>query len=182
MDIMRAYPLALWRTRAVRRHLRDYGWEDEDLRQYVALGLAEAAPMVRDEYSPPQQDHFLATRAHGFVCRLAEARRAQKREALLTVLDEGLDVESDDGTPEEWLLAREVIRLSGRPVDATSRNRLREHRLRAGMTLAEASSATGLTVSAISRHENGSRSVSRANLSAYADAYGVDVGDVYGAG
>ena len=53
----------------------------------------------------------------------------------------------------------------------TQKNRLRELRDRSRLTLQEVSILTGFTVPAISRHENGSRSLSAEAMAKYAALY-----------
>ena len=57
--------------------------------------------------------------------------------------------------------------------DGASKNRLRELRDRSRLTQQEVSILTGYTVTAISRHENGSRSLSEEAIAKYAALYKV---------
>lgn len=57
--------------------------------------------------------------------------------------------------------------------DGAPKNRLRELRDRSRLTQQEVSTLTGYTVTAISRHENGSRSLSEEAVDKYARLYKV---------
>ena len=57
--------------------------------------------------------------------------------------------------------------------DGAPKNRLRELRDRSRLTQQEVSTLTGYTVTAISRHENGSRSLSEEAIAKYAALYKV---------
>lgn len=57
--------------------------------------------------------------------------------------------------------------------DKATKNRLRELRDRSRLTQQEVSTLTGYTVTAISRHENGSRSLSEEAIAKYAALYKV---------
>jgi transcriptional regulator with XRE-family HTH domain len=57
--------------------------------------------------------------------------------------------------------------------DGAMKNRLRELRDRSRLTQQEVSTLTGYTITAISRHENGSRSLSEEAIAKYAALYKV---------
>lgn len=57
--------------------------------------------------------------------------------------------------------------------EGATKNRLRELRDRSRLTQQEVSTLTGYTVTAISRHENGSRSLSEEAIAKYAALYKV---------
>jgi len=57
--------------------------------------------------------------------------------------------------------------------DGAIKNRLRELRDRSRLTMQEVSVLTGFSVAAISRHENGSRSLSEEAIAKYAALYKV---------
>lgn len=57
--------------------------------------------------------------------------------------------------------------------DGAPKNRLRELRDRSRLTMQEVSTLTGFSVAAISRHENGSRSLSDDAIDKYAKLYKV---------
>ena len=57
--------------------------------------------------------------------------------------------------------------------DGAPRNRLRELRDRSRLTMQEVATLTGFSVAAISRHENGSRSLSEDAVDRYARLYKV---------
>lgn len=57
--------------------------------------------------------------------------------------------------------------------NSASPNRLRELRDRSRLTLQEVSLLTGYTISAVSRHENGGRSLSEEAIVKYANLYKV---------
>lgn len=61
----------------------------------------------------------------------------------------------------------------------TKKNRLRELRDRSRLTLQEVSILTGFTVPAISRHENGSRSLSAEAMAKYAALYKVQTHELF---
>ena len=61
----------------------------------------------------------------------------------------------------------------------TQKNRLREFRDRSRLTLQEVSTLTGFTVPAISRHENGSRSLSAEATAKYAALYKVQTHELF---
>lgn len=63
--------------------------------------------------------------------------------------------------------------------DGAPRNRLRELRDRSRLTLQEVSTLTGFSVAAISRHENGSRSLSEEAVLRYAALYKVHSYEVF---
>lgn len=59
------------------------------------------------------------------------------------------------------------------------KNRLRELRDRSRLTLEEVSLVTGISPTAISRHENGSRSLSEENILKYAALYKVNTHELF---
>lgn len=59
------------------------------------------------------------------------------------------------------------------------KNRLRELRDRSRLTLEEVSLITGISPAAISRHENGSRGLSEANILKYAALYKVNTHELF---
>lgn len=59
------------------------------------------------------------------------------------------------------------------------RNRLRELRDRSRLTQEEVSAVTGISVAAISRHENGSRGLSREAVEKYASLYKVSTYEIF---
>lgn len=59
------------------------------------------------------------------------------------------------------------------------KNRLRELRDRSRLTLDEVSIITGISPTAISRHENGSRSLSEENILKYAALYKVNTHELF---
>jgi transcriptional regulator with XRE-family HTH domain len=61
----------------------------------------------------------------------------------------------------------------------TKRNRLRELRDRSRLTMQEVSILTGFTVPTISRHENGTRSLSADAMAKYAALYKVQTHELY---
>lgn len=61
----------------------------------------------------------------------------------------------------------------------TPKNRLRELRDRSRLTLEEVSLITGISPTAISRHENGSRSLSEENILKYASLYKVNTHELF---
>lgn len=63
--------------------------------------------------------------------------------------------------------------------DGAPRNRLRELRDRSRLTMQEVSTLTGFSVAAVSRHENGSRSLSEDAIDKYAKLYKVRTFEIF---
>lgn len=63
--------------------------------------------------------------------------------------------------------------------DGAPKNRLRELRDRSRLTMQEVSVLTGFSVATISRHENGSRSLSEDAVDKYARLYKVRTYEIY---